>query len=642
MWGERAWRKKRKLARRPRFPLSLTHPSPTLPTSSPLDAADTVAALTSLGSPPPASSICAAAAAASPPLDAASAAGVARLLAAGACPTDTSAATAAAAAIGAALQSGTVAGVHAGVVGGAALIAVKAAAAPTPAALATALDTLTPLKRTGGAYADAEDAPPSALAGARVAEAAAAARGARASVPAGLDTAARRLLPGATPTTGGALPGDTDALAVATSLIPVAVAAGDAAAGSSLASFVVAAKAAATSSPRRAAAILAALDAASNLIPTSLRVDPASVAVDAGGRVRVEVTSALGGGPALGVSSVSAALTSAVDGAVIAPSVTLHAEPGSDDYTFDLSRAVRGVAGSYDAVVTATGSGGAVLGVTTARVALVQVISFTSGSAGITGGAIGVDVEDVAVGKTLPGLPLALSEGGRFKATVTAASDGSPADLAAFGALLTHTGNGATAYVAGGPGAVRAGASKPPRGEYTVSFSAADAAAAGATAGGDYTVRLVGGGATGQGVEWRVASVSLLTSDAPAPPSLGPLPTIDHQFRPPAKRAPVVIALVFSALTAAPLALLAVALRATGANFKGFPAPGTPERTATLAFHAGLGAVLALYGVFWARLNLLQLATPLAVVGGATAIAGHKALAAHAAARAVKGARKVE
>lgn len=65
---------------------------------------------------------------------------------------------------------------------------------------------------------------------------------------------------------------------------------------------------------------------------------------------------------------------------------------------------------------------------------------------------------------------------------------------------------------------------------------------------------------------------------------------------------------------------------------QGFPTSG-PSFIAAIAFHGGIGSILALYTLFWLRLNLMQTLPILLVLGLFTTIAGYSALSRQAEAR---------
>jgi hypothetical protein len=68
------------------------------------------------------------------------------------------------------------------------------------------------------------------------------------------------------------------------------------------------------------------------------------------------------------------------------------------------------------------------------------------------------------------------------------------------------------------------------------------------------------------------------------------------------------------------------------ANAQGFPRGGLAAAS-TAAFHAGVGAVLGLYALFWLRLRLTDTLPALAALVLFTGAAGYQALSARASAR---------
>ena len=102
--------------------------------------------------------------------------------------------------------------------------------------------------------------------------------------------------------------------------------------------------------------------------------------------------------------------------------------------------------------------------------------------------------------------------------------------------------------------------------------------------------------------------------------------------RSPDKRPPAVVSLAFTGAVLAPLALLVLWLLATG----GLSMAGLPSGAGTLyalLFHGGIAAQLALYWLFWTKLNLAQTLPAAGVIGLFTAASGYKALSALADAR---------
>lgn len=139
------------------------------------------------------------------------------------------------------------------------------------------------------------------------------------------------------------------------------------------------------------------------------------------------------------------------------------------------------------------------------------------------------------------------------------------------------------------------------------------------------------------GVQWALGDLTIppppkgeSTVDS-EPDPFDVKPEIVHQHRPPSKRVPGVIALAGAALCMAPLAYCGVLLLGMKANLKGFPSG--PAALWNLLFQAGLASILALYLLFWLRLNLMQTVPAAALLGLATAGVGTKALSGLAASR---------
>ena len=193
------------------------------------------------------------------------------------------------------------------------------------------------------------------------------------------------------------------------------------------------------------------------------------------------------------------------------------------------------------------------------------------------------------------------------------------------GALLRHRESKAAAFFAA--------AKKSGVGQYRVELTPASLAlqlGPATPAAGAFDLSVLAGDAGVEAAVWALGRADV-AGDAALPPAPGPKPTFEHVRRDPARRAPVVISLAFTALAAAPLAVLVVALKAAGVNAKLFPA-GTAALPA-LAFHACVAALLGLVLLFWARLNVVETLPLAGGLGAATALAGRAALGAHAARR---------
>ncbi|RRT68087.1 hypothetical protein B296_00038633, partial [Ensete ventricosum] len=105
----------------------------------------------------------------------------------------------------------------------------------------------------------------------------------------------------------------------------------------------------------------------------------------------------------------------------------------------------------------------------------------------------------------------------------------------------------------------------------------------------------------------------------------GPKPEISHIFRSPEKRPPKELSFAFLALTLIPLVGFLIGLLRLGVNFKGFPSSSVPVLFSIL-FHAGIAAVLLLYGLFWLKLDLFTTLKALGLLGIFLIFVGHRTL----------------
>lgn len=134
---------------------------------------------------------------------------------------------------------------------------------------------------------------------------------------------------------------------------------------------------------------------------------------------------------------------------------------------------------------------------------------------------------------------------------------------------------------------------------------------------GTYSVELIVGDALiSNSFKWLVADVNIkFAGDSPKESDNSarkPRPEIIHQFRVPEKRPPRVVSDLFTGLCIAPLALLFILWAKLRTNVSNFP-----FSLSAVGFHLGLGAILALFGVFWLKLNMfetLRYLIPLALV----------------------------
>ncbi|XP_072376841.1 dolichyl-diphosphooligosaccharide--protein glycosyltransferase subunit 2 [Diabrotica undecimpunctata] len=106
----------------------------------------------------------------------------------------------------------------------------------------------------------------------------------------------------------------------------------------------------------------------------------------------------------------------------------------------------------------------------------------------------------------------------------------------------------------------------------------------------------------------------------------GPKPEIQHLFRPAEKRPPEAVSLFFTALTAAPFLILLICWGRIGINLGNFTVLALP-------FHLGFGSILALFTLFWLKLDMFVTCAWLVPIGGFTFLSGHKLLSHLAASR---------
>ncbi|KAH6813648.1 ribophorin II family protein [Perilla frutescens var. frutescens] len=105
----------------------------------------------------------------------------------------------------------------------------------------------------------------------------------------------------------------------------------------------------------------------------------------------------------------------------------------------------------------------------------------------------------------------------------------------------------------------------------------------------------------------------------------GPKAEISHIFRAPEKRPPKELSLAFLGLVLLPFFGFLAGLIHLRANLKNFPKSTVPSTFASL-FHLGIAAVLALYALFWLKLNLFTTLKSLGLLGMFLMFVGHKTL----------------
>ncbi|CAO2167463.1 unnamed protein product [Urochloa humidicola] len=120
---------------------------------------------------------------------------------------------------------------------------------------------------------------------------------------------------------------------------------------------------------------------------------------------------------------------------------------------------------------------------------------------------------------------------------------------------------------------------------------------------------------------------------APRPPAqavdpfskFGPKAEISHIFRAPEKRPPKELSLAFTGLTLLPFIGFLIGLMRLGVNLKNFPSLPGPAAFASF-FHAGIGAVLLLYVLFWLKLDLFTTLKYLGFLSIFLVFVGHRTL----------------
>ncbi|XP_057798123.1 dolichyl-diphosphooligosaccharide--protein glycosyltransferase subunit 2 [Salvia miltiorrhiza] len=105
----------------------------------------------------------------------------------------------------------------------------------------------------------------------------------------------------------------------------------------------------------------------------------------------------------------------------------------------------------------------------------------------------------------------------------------------------------------------------------------------------------------------------------------GPKAEITHIFRAPEKRPAKELSLAFLGLVLIPFFGFLAGLVQLRANLKNFPKSTVPSTFAIL-FHLGIAAVLALYALFWLKLDLFTTLKALGLLGMFLMVVGHKTL----------------
>ncbi|KAJ8898514.1 hypothetical protein PR048_003874 [Dryococelus australis] len=139
---------------------------------------------------------------------------------------------------------------------------------------------------------------------------------------------------------------------------------------------------------------------------------------------------------------------------------------------------------------------------------------------------------------------------------------------------------------------------------------------------------LVGDAVLTNSFSWLVVDVKLKFQEQASPRSTrdpylyARRPEIKHLFREPERRPPAMVSNLFSGLVALPLVILLILWAHLGINVSNFPCS-----LSAVVFHVGLGAIFALFGVFWLQLNMFQTVKYLLGLGIVTFLSGNKLLA---------------
>lgn len=122
-------------------------------------------------------------------------------------------------------------------------------------------------------------------------------------------------------------------------------------------------------------------------------------------------------------------------------------------------------------------------------------------------------------------------------------------------------------------------------------------------------------------IRWNLGSVevNLPTPEPTKSVKIGSKPEIKHLFRKPEKRPPQFVSMLFTALAVSPLLLLLILWFKIGINFGNFSFTAVP-------FHTGLASILALFTLFWLRLDMFTTCGWLIPLGGFTFLSGNRLL----------------
>jgi len=134
---------------------------------------------------------------------------------------------------------------------------------------------------------------------------------------------------------------------------------------------------------------------------------------------------------------------------------------------------------------------------------------------------------------------------------------------------------------------------------------------------GDYSLELfVGDSFIDNSFSWKVAVISIAfeknRETVPPPTPYTPKKLFGHIYRVPEQRPSKIVSSMFTIAVLLPIIVLLIGWVLVGANVSNFPI-GAFSLPALL-FQISLGAILALYGLYWLFLNMIQTLTILTVL----------------------------
>jgi len=136
---------------------------------------------------------------------------------------------------------------------------------------------------------------------------------------------------------------------------------------------------------------------------------------------------------------------------------------------------------------------------------------------------------------------------------------------------------------------------------------------------GDYSLELfVGDSFIDNSFSWKIATVSINfekhKEQAQTPSPYTPRKPFGHIYRTPETRPSKAVSSLFTIAVLSPVVILLFGWIAVGANISNFPIGA--ESFSALAFQVTLGLILALYGIYWLFLNMIQTLLILTVLLG--------------------------